>query len=469
MSNKKLLCWSITEGLETDDGSFLTELKDPLKMLEYIRQSDINGLFILRDFHHYLNDPVVVRKLRDAGQGLKTTMKNIVFLSPLLKVPTELEKEIAVVDYELPDKEELSEIVEQIAVSVASESSLEVKKNPELKNKIVEAALGLTAEEAENVFAKSLVEKGQFDIGIILSEKEQIIRKSGVLEYYHTNEKMKEVGGLDELKKWLAKRGKAFSPKAREFGLPEPRGILLLGIPGCGKSLTAKAISGLWQLPLLKLDVGKVFSSFVGSSEENVRRAIQTAESIAPSILWLDEIEKGFSGLGSSGQTDGGTTARVFGTFLTWLQEKKSAVFVVATSNNVSSLPPELLRKGRFDEIFYVDLPSKEERKEIFKIHLEKRHRTAEKYDIQKYADQSAGFSGSEIEEIIVSALYDAYDANRELVDSDLENTIKTMIPLSQTMEEQIKSIREWAKLRARRASSIEWENETKKKRQLEV
>ena len=467
--NKKLLCWSITEGLETDDGSFLTELKDPLKMLEYIRQSDINGLFILRDFHHYLNDPVVVRKLRDAGQGLKTTMKNIVFLSPLLKVPTELEKEIAVVDYELPDKEELSEIVEQIAVSVASESSLEVKKNPELKNKIVEAALGLTAEEAENVFAKSLVEKGQFDIGIILSEKEQIIRKSGVLEYYHANEKMKEVGGLDELKKWLTKRGKAFSPKAREFGLPEPRGILLLGIPGCGKSLTAKAISGLWQLPLLKLDVGKVFSSFVGSREENVRRAIQTAESIAPSILWLDEIEKGFSGLGSSGQTDGGTTARVFGTFLTWLQEKKSAVFVVATSNNVSSLPPELLRKGRFDEIFYVDLPSKEERKEIFKIHLEKRHRKAEKYDIQKYADQSAGFSGSEIEEIIVSALYDAYDANRELVDSDLENTIKTMIPLSQTMEEQIKSIREWAKLRARRASSIEWENETKKKRQLEV
>ena len=216
--NKKLLCWSITEGLETDDGSFLTELKDPLKMLEYIRQSDINGLFILRDFHHYLNDPVVVRKLRDAGQGLKTTMKNIVFLSPLLKVPTELEKEIAVVDYELPDKEELSEIVEQIAVSVASESSLEVKKNPELKNKIVEAALGLTAEEAENVFAKSLVEKGQFDIGIILSEKEQIIRKSGVLEYYHANEKMKEVGGLDELKKWLTKRGKSFSPKAREFG-----------------------------------------------------------------------------------------------------------------------------------------------------------------------------------------------------------------------------------------------------------
>jgi len=393
----------------------------------------------------------------------------IALLSSVLKVPQELEKEMSVIDYQLPGRDEIACIVDDIAGNIGTHAVLPVMKDAAMKQKVIDAAMGLTASEAENVFAKSLVEKGQFDIGIILSEKEQIIRKSGVLEYYHANEKMKEVGGLDELKKWLTKRGKAFSPKAREFGLPEPRGILLLGIPGCGKSLTAKAISGLWQLPLLKLDVGKVFSSFVGSSEENVRRAIQTAESIAPSILWLDEIEKGFSGLGSSGQTDGGTTARVFGTFLTWLQEKKSAVFVVATSNNVSSLPPELLRKGRFDEIFYVDLPSKEERKEIFKIHLEKRHRKAEQYDIQKYADQSAGFSGSEIEEIIVSALYDAYDANRELVDSDLENTIKTMIPLSQTMEEQIKSIREWAKLRARRASSIEWENETKKKRQLEV
>ena len=467
--SKKLLCWSITVGLEMEDGSFLTELKDPLKILEYIQQSDINGIFVLRDFHHYLNDPVVVRKLRDAGHNLKITMKNIIFLSPLLKVPTELEKEIAVVDYELPGKEELIEIIDQIAVSISAPEALETLKDFEFKNKVTEAALGLTAEEAENVFAKSVVEKGQFDINIILSEKEQIIRKSGVLEYYHANEKMKEVGGLDELKKWLTKRGKAFSPKAREFGLPEPRGILLLGIPGCGKSLTAKAISGLWQLPLLKLDVGKVFSSFVGSSEENVRRAIQTAESIAPSILWLDEIEKGFSGIGSSGQTDGGTTARVFGTFLTWLQEKKTAVFVVATSNNVSSLPPELLRKGRFDEIFYVDLPSKEERKEIFKIHLEKRKRRLAQYDIETLATSTAGFSGSEIEEIIVSALYDAYDCDRELTDADLKNTIKSMIPLSQTMEEQINSIREWAKLRARRASSIAWENEVEKKRQIEI
>jgi SpoVK/Ycf46/Vps4 family AAA+-type ATPase len=466
---KQVYNWTITNGLELPDGSWITELKDPLKVLEYVMQSDANALFVLHDYHHYLNDPVVVRKQRDLAHALKLTRKNIIFLSPVLKVPTELEKEIAVIDYRLPDKQELSEIIRRISRSLDDAKKLEIINAPEKEEKIVEAALGLTAEEAENVFAKSLVEKGQFDINTVLSEKEQIIRKSGVLEYYHASEKMQEVGGLEELKGWLGKRGKAFTAKAREFGLPEPRGILLLGIPGCGKSLTAKAIAGMWQLPLLKLDVGKVFSSYVGSSEENVRRAIQTAESIAPCILWLDEMEKGFSGLGSSGMTDGGTTARVFGTFLTWLQEKTTPVFVVATSNNVSQLPPELLRKGRFDEIFYVDLPSKEERKEILKIHLEKRKRDSGKYDIEKIANATQGFSGSEIEEVIVSGLYDAFNQDEELKQEHLEGVVKTLIPLSQTMEEQIKGIRDWAKLRARRASSIRWEEEGGTVRQLEM
>jgi SpoVK/Ycf46/Vps4 family AAA+-type ATPase len=466
---KQVFNWTITNGLELPDGSWVTELKDPLKVLEYILQSDANALFVLHDYHHYLNDPVVVRKQRDLAHALKSTRKNIIFLSPILKVPTELEKEIAVIDYRLPDKQELMEIIKRISQSLDGTKKLEILKSPEKQEKIVEAALGLTAEEAENVFAKSLVERGQFDINTVLSEKEQIIRKSGVLEYYHAREKMQEVGGLEELKNWLMKRGKAFTAKAREFGLPEPRGILLLGIPGCGKSLTAKAIAGMWQLPLLKLDVGKVFSSYVGSSEENVRRAIQTAESIAPCILWLDEMEKGFSGLGSSGMTDGGTTARVFGTFLTWLQEKTTPVFVVATSNNVSQLPPELLRKGRFDEIFYVDLPSKEERAEIIKIHLEKRKRAAGNFDMEKIARETHGFSGSEIEEVIVSGLYDAFNQDEELKQEHLEQIIKTMIPLSQTMEEQIRGIRDWAKMRARRASKILWEEEGGSVRQLEM
>lgn len=466
---KQIYKWTITNGLENPDGSFLGEFKDPIKVLEYILQSDINGIFVMKDYHPYLNEPVVIRKLRDVAHSLKTSMKNVVFLSPVLKVPVELEKEISVVDYNLPGKEEIGQIVKSISESIGEADKLEISKNPMLLQKVVEAALGLTAEEAENVFAKSLVQTGDFNLKIILSEKEQIIRKSGVLEYCHVNENMKGVGGLDELKKWLKKRGKAFTPEARDFGLPEPRGVLLLGIPGCGKSLTAKAISSMWQLPLLKLDVGKVFSSLVGSSEENVRRAIQTAESIAPSILWLDEMEKGFSGLGSSGQTDGGTTARVFGTFLTWLQEKKTPVFVVATCNNVSQLPPELLRKGRFDEIFFVDLPSKEERKDIFKIHLEKRNRDSKGFNIEKLAEKSIGFSGSEIEEIIISSLYDAFDDGKELDQSYIEKTIENMVPLSQTMEDQIKGTREWAKIRAKKASSIEWENETASVRKLEM
>jgi SpoVK/Ycf46/Vps4 family AAA+-type ATPase len=466
--NKQLFQWSITEGLQTPDGSFLSEFKDPVKILEYIMQIDVNGLFILKDYHHYMNDPVVIRKLRDLSHSLKLTMKNVLFLSPLLKIPAELEKETAVVDYKLPEKAELSEIVKGIAQNIGGKN-LEEIENADYLNKIVEAALGLTAEEAENVFAKSIVENGDFNLKTILAEKEQIIRKSGVLEYYHANEEMKEVGGLEELKRWLNKRGKAFSPKAREFGLPEPRGILLLGIPGCGKSLTAKAISSMWQLPLLKLDVGKVFSSLVGSSEENVRRAIATAESIAPCILWLDEMEKGFSGLSSSGQTDGGTTARVFGTFLTWLQEKKSPVFVVATCNNVKELPPELLRKGRFDEIFFVDLPSKDERKDIFKIHLEKRKRNPKDFNLDKLADMTKEFAGSEIEEIIISGLYDAFDQDVDLKQEFLENTIKTMVPLSKTMGDQIKNIREWAKIRARKASDTTWEDDNVGVRQLEL
>lgn len=466
--SKQLFQWSVTTGLELPDGSILAEFKDPVKVLEYILQLDVNGIFVLKDYHHYMNDPVVIRKLRDLGHSLKLTMKNVVFISPILKIPVEIEKEISVVDYKLPEKRELIDIVKNIAQSIGGKNIEEIE-NENFLNKIVEAALGLTSEEAENVFAKSIVKNGNFNLYTILAEKEQIIRKSGVLEYYHAKEEMKEVGGLEQLKVWLGKRGKAFSPAAREFGLPEPRGILLLGIPGCGKSLIAKAISSMWQLPLLKLDVGKVFSSLVGSSEENVRRAIATAESIAPSILWLDEMEKGFSGLSSSGQTDGGTTARVFGTFLTWLQEKKTPVFVVATCNNVKELPPELLRKGRFDEIFFVDLPSKEERKDILKIHIEKRHRNPSDFNFEKLAEETKEFSGSELEEIVVSALYDAFDDGCDLQQKHLDSVIRTMVPLSKTMGEQIKGIREWAKIRARKASNATWEDDNSSFRKLEL
>ncbi|MFC1705214.1 AAA family ATPase, partial [Planctomycetota bacterium] len=327
-----------------------------------------------------------------------------------------------------------------------------------MKDKIAEAALGLTAVEAENVFAKSIVQFKRFDLDVIHKEKEQIIRKSGILEFLRPPETVSGIGGLNLLKSWLSKRGSAFTKKAREFGLPEPKGILLLGVPGCGKSLTAKAVGNLWKLPLLRLDMGRVFGSLVGSSEENIRRAIRTAESVAPCILWLDELEKGLSGVQSSGASDAGTTSRVFGTFVTWLQEKQSAVFVIATANQVKLLPPEILRKGRFDEIFFVDLPSAEERESIWRIHIShastRTHpRDPKDFDVQALSEASEGYSGAEVEQSVTSALYDAFDQGMDLATEGLLQAIEETVPLSQTMQEDITAMREWAKTRARFAS----------------
>jgi len=324
---------------------------------------------------------------------------------------------------------------------------------PEERERVIDAAVGLTANEAENVFARSLVERKKFDVDIILTEKEQIIRKSGILEYYRQDESMGDVGGLEVLKEWVRKRGHAAGQKAREFGLPAPRGILMLGVQGCGKSLSCKAVAAQLELPLLRLDVGKVFGGFVGQSEENMRRAIRMAESVAPAVLWLDELEKGFAGTQSSGISDGGTTARVFASFVTWLQEKKAAVFVVATANRIEDLPPELLRKGRFDEIFFVDLPQEVERREIFEIHLRKRMRRPEDFRVEELARVTDGFSGAEIEQAIVSALYDAFDGGRDICTEDLLATVRSSVPLSRTMREQIADLREWAATRARNAS----------------
>ena len=275
-------------------------------------------------------------------------------------------------------------MLDKIIAEVSDRKQIQVDLDDQGRDRLLQAALGLTLGEAENVFAKIIVQGGRLsgeDVNEVFAEKQQIIRKSGLLEYYAASEDFSNVGGLAVLKDWLNKRAVAFTDEARAFGLPAPKGILLLGVQGCGKSLCAKAVSRLWQLPLLRFDMGRMFGSFVGSSEENVRRAIAVAESVAPAILWVDEIDKAFAGSQSSGATDGGTTARVFGTFLTWLSEKNAPVFVVATANDVSQLPPELLRKGRLDEIFYVDLPSEEERGEIFRIHLAKRGRDPEKFD----------------------------------------------------------------------------------------
>ena len=471
---RKVVAWSITQGFESlDGGSSFSDIRDPLRALDFIANFEDDVICVLRDYHPFLKDPSIVRRLRDLHRLFKDSdyAQHIILLSSVLQAPVELEKELAVVDFDLPERDELEEIVWKVAQSVPDSVALAVKTDAQLRESVVEAALGLTSEEAESVFAKSLVKTRDFDIDTILAEKKGIIRKSGILEYYQTDERFSGVGGLEVLKSWLHKRKAAFYRDARDFGLPAPKGILLIGVPGCGKSLTAKAIGAMWHMPLLRLDVGKVFGSLVGSSEENMRRAIKTAEAVAPSILWLDELEKGFSGTGSSGQTDGGTGARVFGTFITWLQEKQSSVFVIATANDVSSLPPELLRKGRFDEIFFVDLPSPSERAEIFRIHINKKNRDATEFDTEALAAAAQGFSGSEIEQAVVSALYDCYEDDKAALDTDrVLKSVEEIIPLSYTMKERLDGMREWSKSRARRASTpVEDTKDPSESRKLEI
>ncbi len=452
---KKLVQWTITGGLGGNIGA-----RDPIAALDQILAASDQSVFLLKDFHPFMGDHVVVRKLRDLIHALKTSYKTLVLLSPMLKLPVELEKEITVVDYQLPTVADLDRLLEGIIQSVRGNANLKVDLTLEDREHILKAASGLTSNEAENVFAKSLVERRCFDVDVILGEKEQIIRKSGILEYYRSSDAFRDVGGMDLLKEWMNQRTASFSDKAREYGLPEPKGILLLGVQGCGKSLTAKAIASLWHLPLLRLDVGRIFAGIVGSSEENMRKAIATAESVAPAILWIDELEKGFSGTQSSGISDGGTTSRVFGTFLSWMQDKKAPVFVIATSNDVSALPPELMRKGRFDEIFFVDLPALAERREIFSIHLRKRNRDPDAYDLDELARLSVGFSGAEIEQVVVSALFTAFhDGGRDVGLQDMVETIKVSVPLSRTMREGIAQLRDWAQTRARPVTSVEAED----------
>ena len=451
----RLEVWSITEGMTTVTGGTGTrEIKDPLKALEQVSAGEGRALYVLRDFHPYLKEPTVIRRLRDLASALRRTKKTAILLSPVSKLPPELEKSIsAVVHWELPTRGEIEGIARRLLSQAPEASQERIRAEPQLMEKIVEAALGLTEVEAENVFAKSMVRTHTFDIGTILDEKKQIIRKSGLLEYHEHDEGVADIGGLDTLKGWVEKRRHAFGSRAREFGLPLPKGILLIGVPGTGKSLTAKAVGALWEMPLLRLDVGKVFAGLVGSSEENIRQVISTAEAIAPSILWVDEIEKGFSGTGSSDVSDGGTTSRVFGSFITWLQEKRSPVFVIATANDVSKLPPELLRKGRFDEIFFCDLPSHRERRQILDIHIRKKGRDPEAFALDRLADQSEEYAGAELEQAVAAALFDAFDAGGELTSAGIEQALADIVPLSVTMREPIERMRAWAKTRARAAS----------------
>jgi hypothetical protein len=461
---KKVFEWSYSTGIVPAGTSIQSQknrsaaTKDPLTAMDQVIEQVEPAIFIFKDFHPFLskNNFAIIRKLKEIALHLKNSFKSIILVSPVLEIPTELEKEITVLNYPLPFREDLNNLLDKIIADVSQFAQVKIDLDDAGRERLLQAALGLTLGEAENVFAKIVVKSGRLsgdDVNDVFAEKQQIIRKSGLLEYYATNESFANIGGLTVLKDWLNKRAAAFSKEARAFGLPAPKGILMLGVQGCGKSLCAKAVSTQWQLPLLRFDMGRMFGSLVGSSEENVRRAIAVGESVAPAIPWVDEIDKAFAGSQGSGATDGGTTARVFGTFLTWLSEKTAPVFVVATANDISQLPPELLRKGRLDEIFFVDLPGADERAEIFRIHLSKRGRPPEQFDLRTLAENAKDCSGAEIEEAINSALYDAFYAKEEITTASILHTLSQTVPLARTMDEQINRLRSWVEGRARNAS----------------
>lgn len=447
--------WSCIQGYQHFDKSSLKggDIKTPPGAINYaVRESgpDVRGLFVLADFHHYMKDANIVRSLREAAQTLKLSKKSIIFIGPIVNIPAELEKDILIIDWTLPDRAEIQTMMN----GLEAPSGLQ-PIDPSVIPGVIDACLGLTRQEIDQAITRSFVISQGLDVRVILRLKKEIIRKSGILEYFEADISMEDIGGMPALKEWMRKRKRAFGAEARAFGLNTPKGAMLIGIPGCGKSLCAKAVGAAWQLPLLRLDVGKIFGGLVGASEENMRRAIATAEAVQPCVLWLDELEKGFSGVSGSGQSDGGTTARVFASFLTWMQEKTSQVFVIATANDVRALPPELMRKGRFDEIFFVDLPDKMQREEIFRIHLGKKNQIAVLNDsaqLELLLEDTGDFSGAEIEQVIMSALYDAFDADRTLSIDDLIHSAKEVTPLKVTMSEQITMLRDWARSRARAA-----------------
>ncbi|HYT95611.1 MAG TPA: AAA family ATPase [Gemmataceae bacterium] len=446
------LTWDVADGFQTlTSGGAPPAARDPIAALEQIDKTEGDGLFVLKDFHECWNNAQIKRKLRGVAQRLKFTKKSILITTTSAKLPDELRDEAVVIEFPPPTTVEL----EAVLTRLTKVPGVKVNLTKLGREKLVQAALGLTAAQAQRVFAKAIVADGVLDdrdIRLVTDEKKQIIRESQALEFHAVTETLADVGGLDVLKEWLRLRERAFTQEARDYGLPSPKGIALIGIPGTGKSLTAKMIGGLWRLPLLRLDVGALFGSLVGESEERARRALRLAETCSPAILWIDEVEKALA----SGGLDGGTSTRVFGTILTWMQEKSAPVFVVATANDISKLPPELLRKGRFDEIFFLDLPTLAERREIFTVHLAKRKRLPGDFDLERLARASEGYVGAEIEQAIVDAMYVGFNAGREFTTDDIAAALKKQVPLSVSSRETVGMLRNW--LREGRAQSASFQ-----------
>jgi AAA+ superfamily predicted ATPase len=435
--------WRVTEGLEGPDGP-IADTNGLEAALAHLNTVSGPGLFVLLDAHPWWSDEVAVRRLRDLAERVGERGQAILLVGHSVAVPAALDKDVTIVDVRLPDRKGVGKL---LAALVKAEK---IDLPPARFWRFVDGSLGLTEREIKRLFARIVMSGGRFsdaDLNTLVEEKRQAIRRSRYLEFWNATGRTDDVGGMDALKTWLGQRELGFTAEARSFGLPQPKGLFLLGVQGCGKSLMAKAVADMWKLPLLRLDVAAVFQS-PGEEDQSLRATIQIAERLAPVVLWIDELEKGFLSM----EVDGGGQA--FSTFLTWMQEKTAPVFVVATANEVRALPPELLRKGRFDEIFFVDLPDPHERLEILEIHLNARSRDPHDYDLTQIVEETERFSGAELEQVIVAGMFHAFSGDRSLAFEDLLEAAQETVPLAITMDDHIKSLREWARPRARRAST---------------
>lgn len=452
-----LVTWTITKGLQPPVAEDF-DAPSATKLLSDLRHYPEEHLFLVKDFHPFLSDPLVLRQLRDLLPDLIAHRKTLLIFGPIIHVPVDLEKDSVKIELPQPDYEDLREEFDQTLTELREQSSefLELSANDE--DRLIKAVMGLTSQEARKAWFRALRGRSELNDDVfttLISEKRTLASGSDLLEFYDLEENVGDIGGLDQLKEWMSKRAEAYSPRAREQGVPLPKGMLLLGVQGCGKSLTARATARLLSFPLMRLDIAALLGAQRGESEKNMRSVLTLVESIAPAVLWLDEIEKGFAGVeGDSGGAADATMLRLVGTFLTWMAEIQKPIFVVATANSVDNLPPEMLRRGRFDELFFVDLPNFDERKHILGIHLKKRGWKTEQFDLDDLARRSDGFSGAELEQIVITALIDAFGNGKVLSQEELERAWRTTVPLSVTMEDKIFALRNWAQDRCRRATS---------------
>jgi SpoVK/Ycf46/Vps4 family AAA+-type ATPase len=434
--------------------------REPAQMLANLEGISVEAAFILKDLHRHMDDPVVVRRLRDVGQRFASNRKTIVLTAPKIEIPPELRSLVEYFELPLPDRQRLRQIIDETLVRISKTHTFQRKLDAAGFDAVAESLRGLTEEEAERAISQALVTRYAVCpeiVSDVLEAKKSLLKRSEMLEFVDASANMANVGGLENLKHWLAQRHGAWEDGAREFGLEPPRGVIILGVQGCGKSLCARAVAGEWQLPLVKFDTSVVYDKYIGETEKHIRKVFQVAEGLAPCVLWIDELEKVFAGSGAdSASADAGVSSRLLASFLSWMQDRKAPVFVAATCNNVTALPPELIRKGRFDEIFFVDLPSQADRRQIFSIQLAKRKRNPEDFDLERVAAAAEGYSGAEIDAAVQTALYAAYSQKKQLSTQSLLDALGQTVPLSTTRAEEIQALRDWAGARAVPASTQE-------------